>query len=47
MADHESVDSRNGIRETCANLDRDQLFQLFSGLSQNGREIEIKTLCIR
>ena len=41
MADCGSVDSRNGIPGE--NL----LFQLFSGLSQKGREIEIKTLCIR
>ena len=43
VADSESDDIRNRIQETGANL----LFQLFSGLSHKGREMEIKTLCIR
>ena len=46
LADYHSVDSRNSIRETCADLDRETFcFQSFLGLNQKGREIEIKTLC--
>ena len=47
MAVYESDGSRNGIRETCANLDRESVVSTLSGLSQKGSEIEIKTLCTR
>ena len=39
MADYESVDSRNGIREFCANLDRESVVStLFRSESKGKRE---------
>ena len=39
MADYESVDSRNGIREICANLDRESVVStLFRSESKGKRE---------
>ena len=39
MADYESVDSRNGIRETCANLDRKSVIStLFRSESKGKRD---------
>ena len=41
MADHESVDSRNGIQETGANLDRESgVSTLFGSQSRGKRDIE-------
>ena len=45
--DYDSAASRTSIKETCVDMHREQLFQLFSVHSQKGREIEIKTSCIR
>ena len=47
MADYESGDSRNSIREACADLHRNRCFHSSLGMNQEGKEIEIKTLCNR
>ena len=39
LADYESVDSRNGIRETCANMDRETVVSsLFGSVSKEKRD---------
>ena len=46
MADYESFDSRDGIREACVNLYR-PLFSSFSGLNQEGERARTKRCCKR
>ena len=45
--DHESVDSRAGIQETGANLDGESVVPTIFSSQSKGRDIEIKTSCIR
>ena len=45
--DQELVDSRDGIQEIGANLDRESVVSTIFSSRSKGIEIEIKTLCIR
>ena len=45
-ADYDSIASRTGIKETCADMDRGTVVSsLFGSVSKKKREIETKTLC--
>ena len=45
-ADYDSIASRTGIKETCADMDRGTVVSsLFGSVSKKKREIETKTFC--
>ena len=45
LADYHCVARRTGIKETCADVDRETVVSSLFGSVSRGREIETKTLC--